>query len=241
MENSNNNNILHSFSVCLCIQATEAENSWKFRLIHPFGRYLQRHWLNSDQQKNLGCSQFRRYQKHLFPNVTLIPRELNWDGAFPLCPPREMMLAAGNGAVKGKGGFRHMQALWSGATRQEGNLPRSYWNCERLFIFPHRRKRGGGGGSGVGYNLLKNVFQAFIATGHSYSNSGIPWMWFSTGCCLELWGTDLWRLLPVESAVAGATVRHLDIQSLVGLATLVLFVPLSQTLPRGCSNRLSSR
>lgn len=74
---------------------------------------------------------------------------------------------------------------------------------------------GGGGRERGGYNLLKNVFQAFIATGHSYSNSGIPWMWFSTCCCLELWGTDLWRLLPVESAVAGAKVRHLDIRLLV--------------------------
>lgn len=106
------------------------------------------------------------------------------------CLPRR---AAGSGAVKGKGGYKHIQALWSDG-QQEGSPLRCYWNYERLFIFPLRRglgekKRWRGTLQGC---PLKNVCQAFIATVNIYSNSGIPWMWFSS-CCLELWGTDYWR------------------------------------------------
>lgn len=135
------------------------------------------------------------YQINWFPNVTwghISSLELN----SIVCPaaPQEVMLAAGSGAVKGKGGCKHIQALWSDG-QQEGSPLRCYWNYERLFIFPLRRglgekKRWRGTLQGC---PLKNVCQAFIVTANIYSNSGIPWMWFSRCCCLELWGTDYWR------------------------------------------------
>ena len=125
-----------------------------------------------------------------------------------VCPvvPQEVMLEAGSGAVKrGKEAANTSQALWSDGQR-EGNVRRCYWNYERMFIFPvclseegsRGKRRSGGLGSGggsVGMSFRRMCAKAFIATVNIYSSGGIPWMWFSRGCCccLEHWGIDRCR------------------------------------------------
>ena len=55
-----------------------------------------------------------------------------------------------------------------------------------------RRSEVGGGGT-TGMSFRRMCAKAFIATVNIYSSGGIPWTWFSRGCCcccLERWGID---------------------------------------------------
>lgn len=96
--------------------------------------------------------------------------------------------------------------------------------------------------------LLKNVCQAFIVTVAIYRNSGNPWKLFSPCCFLYLSGTlrnklmgrhtgDL-RMLILHSCVLTLTPEH-RLVFLLDSGHFLLFVPLSQTLPHGCSYQLS--
>lgn len=142
-----------------------------------------------------------------------IPRMWPWRHSLStelisiVCPvvPQEVMLEAGSGAVKREErGRKHISGFmkWRSAGRKPAAVLLELWAyvyfpCLSLRRgFRGKRRSGVGWGGAAGMSFRRMCAKAFIATVNIYSSGGIPWMWFSRGCCcccLERWGIDRCR------------------------------------------------